>query len=223
MAKGVPAEKIVLLPNSIDLQFLKMGERNNGFRREQNISSNEFVVMYSGSVALKQGLRTFVEAASEFALGDGVSFFLIGEGPYLGDLKILAEKLRVSTLHFLPLQPRETLPVQLGAADVLVITQQHAVTDVAFPGKLLYYMAAARPILAAVSPDSETGRFVSQHQVGLVVPPENPPALAQAVCCLRENQLEAERLGMNGRRIVEREFDREVVLNRFADHLESLV
>ena len=73
--------------------------------------------------------------------------------------------------HFLPLQLRETLPTQLSAADVLVITQRRAVTDVVLPGKLLYYMAAGRPILAAVSDVSETGRFVTRHEVGIVVPP----------------------------------------------------
>jgi colanic acid biosynthesis glycosyl transferase WcaI len=222
MTKGVPAEKVVKLPNSIDLQFLKMSERNNGFRRSQNISPEEFVVMYSGSVALKQGLHTFIEAASEFLVDAGISFYLIGEGPYLEDLKIMAEKLKISTLHFLPLQPRELLSVQLGAADVLVITQRQAVTDVVFPGKLLYYMAAARPILAAVSPNSETGVFINQHQVGLVVPPENPPALAQAMRFLRNNQLEAERLGKNGRRVVEEAFNREFVLKQYMDHLEKI-
>jgi colanic acid biosynthesis glycosyl transferase WcaI len=222
LAKGVPAEKVLLLPNSIDLQFLKMSERNNGFRREQNISPDEFVVMYSGSVALKQGLHTFVKAATEFAPGAGVSFYLVGEGPYLEDLKILAEKLKVSTLHFLPLQTRELLSIQLSAADVLVITQRQAVTDMVFPGKLLYYMAAARPILAAVSPNSETGRFINEHQVGLVVPPENPSALAEAIGFLRNNQLESERLGKNGRRVVEDVFDREFVMKRYINHLEEL-
>lgn len=222
MAKGVPTDKVVLLPNSIDLQSMKMSQRNNGFRREQDISPDEFLVMYSGSVALKQGLHTFVEVASKFPQDERVGFYLIGEGPYLEDLKILAEKLKVTTLHFLPLQPREMLPVQLSAADVLVITQRQAVTDVVFPGKLLYYMAAARPILAAVSPDSETGRFIEQHQVGFVVTPEDPSALAIAVRHLHKNRLEAEKLGINGRRVAEEFFDKEFVLKRFTGHLEKL-
>jgi colanic acid biosynthesis glycosyl transferase WcaI len=178
--------------------------------------------MYSGSVALKQGLHTFVETAAEFRDSDGVAFYLIGEGPYLQELKTRAEELRLANLRFLPLQPRESLPVQLSAADALVITQRRAITDVVFPGKLLYYMASGRPILAAVSPDSETGRFVSGHQVGLVVPPEEPQALAQAIRFLQRNRHEADRLGRNGRRVAEERFDRRLVLKQFADHLEAL-
>lgn len=220
--KGVPPEKITLLPNYIDLQFLRSTERNNGFRQQHGIKPDDFLVMYSGSVALKQGLHTFVETAAEFGESDGVVFYLVGEGPYLPELMARAEELRLTNLRFLPLQPRESLPIQLSAADALVITQKRAITDVVFPGKLLYYMASGRPILAAVSPDSETGRFVNSHEVGLVVPPEEPKALAQAIRFLQQNRHEAERLGRNGRRVVEERFDRRVVLKHFAEHLETL-
>lgn len=221
-AKGVRSEKIVVLPDYIDLEFMRPLERNNSFRQQYGIKPDDFLVIYSGSIALKQGLHTFVETAAEFCDNDGVVFYLVGEGPYLQELKVRAEELRVTNLHFLPLQPRENLPVQLSAADALVITQKRAITDVVFPGKLLYYMAAGRPILAAVSPDSETGRFVSSHQVGLVVPPEEPKALAQAIRFLQQNRHEADRLGQNGRRVAEERFDRRVVLKQFAEHLETL-
>jgi colanic acid biosynthesis glycosyl transferase WcaI len=222
VAKGVPHKKIAVLPNYIDLQFLKTNECDNGFRRQHHISPDEFLVMYSGSIALKQGLQTFVETSAGFCQEDGITFYLIGEGPYLQDLKKLAETLKLTNFHFLPLQPRERLPVQLSAADALVITQKRAVTDVVFPGKLLYYMAAGRPILAAVSSDSETGRFISSHKVGIVVPPEDPKTLAEAIRYLRQNPTETERLGRNGRRVVEEKFDRKVVLERFTNYLEAL-
>ena len=223
VTKGVPPAKIALLPNYIDLDFLKPMDRNNGFRQRLGIKSETFLVMYSGSVALKQGLQTFVETAAEFREADGVAFYMIGEGPYLGEIQSRAKELKTDYLRFLPLQPRESLPLQLCAADALVITQKRAVTDVVFPGKLLYYMAAGRPILAAVSPDSETGRFVTKHQVGIVVPPEEPKALAEAVRYLRRNPNEIERLGQNGRRVAEENFDRRVVLEKFVNYLEVLV
>jgi len=222
IAKGVPSEKIVVLPDYIDLEFICPLEQNSGFREQYDIKPDDFLVMYSGSVALKQGLHTLVETAAEFRDSDAVVFYLIGEGPYLQELKAKAEELRLTNLRFLPLQPRESLPVQLSAADALVITQKRAITDVVFPGKLLYYMASGRPILAAVSPDSETGRFVSSHQVGLVVPPEDHKGLAEAIRFLQQNRHEADKLGRNGRTVAEDRFDRRVVLKQFAEHLETL-
>jgi colanic acid biosynthesis glycosyl transferase WcaI len=221
--KGVPPAKIALLPNYIDLDFLKPMDRNNDFRQQHDIKPSDFVVMYSGSIALKQGLHTLVEAAAEFHATDGVQFYLVGEGPYLQELEARAKELCLPHFHFLPLQPKENLPGQLSAANALVITQKRAVTDMVFPGKLLYYMGAGRPILAAVSPDSETGRFITKHQVGIVVSPEEPQALAEAICYLRSNPNEIERLGENGRRVAEENFDRRVLLEKFCNHLETLV
>ncbi|NWJ98432.1 MAG: glycosyltransferase family 4 protein [Chloroflexi bacterium] len=217
-AKGVPPEKLALLPNYIDLSFMKLCEKNNGFRHHHNLKAQDFVVMYSGTIALKQGLHVLVEVAAELREYEKIKFYLIGEGPYLEELRQQAEKLALTNITFLPLQPRESLPKQLAAADVLVITQRRAVTDIVFPGKLLYYMASDRPILAAVSADSETGRFVHEHDLGVVVPPESPKELAAAILELQQKNS----LGGKGRRVAEEEFDRLIVLQKFAAYLQTL-
>lgn len=221
--KGITPHKVTVLPNSIDLDVLVPQPRENEFRKKHNVAIDEWLVMYSGSVALKQGLHTFIQAAARFSPYEGILFIVIGEGPYLDDLRAQADALNLPHLRLLPLQPRATLAAQLCAADVLVITQRRAVTDVVFPGKLLYYMAAERPIVAAVSEDSETGRFITQSQVGVVVPPENPQELADAILHLKQQRSEAQLLGQNGRRVVEEQFDRHKVLARFVNHLESFV
>jgi len=114
------------------------------------------------------------------------------------------------------------LPSQLGAADVLVITQRKAVKDCVFPGKLLYYMAAGRPILAAVSENSEAGSFINRHRVGLVVAPEDPQALASGVRTLRAQPQLAREMGEAGRAMAERMFNRDVVLKKFECILTEL-
>lgn len=220
--KGVPADKIDLVPDYIDLGFMRPAERVNGFRAKHNLAPDDFVVTYSGSIALKQGLRVFVETAAGMTDESGIRFLLIGDGPYLADLQNAAQMMAVRNLSFLPLQPRETLPVQLGAADALVITQRKAITDCVFPGKLLYYMAAGRPILAAVSEKSETGSFINAHRVGLVVEPEDPRALAAGIRTLRDQPELAREMGNAGRAMAERMFDREPVLKKFEGILAEL-
>jgi colanic acid biosynthesis glycosyl transferase WcaI len=221
-AKGVPKEKIELVPNYVDLSFMRPAERVNGFRAKHNLAPDDFVVTYTGSIALKQGLRVFIEAAAEMANDKGVRFLLIGDGPYLADLRNAAQTMDVRNLTFLPLQPREMLPALLGAADALVITQRKAVNDCVFPGKLLYYMAAGRPILAAVSKQSETGSFIGRHSVGMVVDPENPQALASGIRTMRAQPDLTCAMGDAGRTMAERMFDREVVLKKFERILTEL-
>ena len=220
--KGIVPDRIVLLPDYIDLDFMKLSERVNGFREQHRIRPDEFLVTYSGSIALKQGLSVFVEAAARMKDERGVKFVLVGDGPYLPDLQNMAESRRATNLMFLPLQPREHLAAQLGAADVLAITQRRAVKDSVFPGKLLYYMSAGRPILAAVSDDSETGRFVAKHNVGIVTPPEDPDALVGGIESLQRDPERVGQMGRNGRAIAEQMFDRRLVLGRFTEVLSQL-
>lgn len=223
ITKGVPERKVSLLPNYIDTSFMKPVTGQNDFRRRTGIGLQQFLVMYSGSIAGKQGLETFVAAGAEFETDSGVSCCVIGEGPYLPELEKTALTLGLRRFQFLPLQPRESLPSQLSGADVLVITQRATVRDVVFPGKMLYYMAAGRPILASVSQDSETGRFIREHRVGLVVPPEDPVLMAKAIRWMRSHPEDTRQFGLNGRRVAESQFDRTVVLEKMTAHLEGLV
>ena len=84
-------------------------------------------------------------------------------------------------------------------------------------------MAAGRPILASVSEDSETGRFIREHAVGLVVPPEDPVLMADAIRWMKAHPEETRQFGLNGRRVAESQFDRTVVLEKISTHLERQV
>jgi colanic acid biosynthesis glycosyl transferase WcaI len=221
IGKGVSEEKVIVFPNYVDLSFMRPPAGENRFRQQFGISPNRFLAMYTGSVARKQGLQTFVQAAAEFECDPQVTCCLAGEGPYLPELKQLAGDLSLKSFLFLPLQRREALASLFAAADVLVITQLKAVREVVFPGKLLYCMAAGRPILAAVNEDSETGRFIRERQVGMVVPPEDPASLAQAIRWMQANPERTRQFGVNGRRTAETEFDRTIVLERFAAYIEN--
>lgn len=219
-AKGVPPSKIKLIPNHINLEFLRPLDRMGAFRSKWGIGQAEFLVMYSGSLGLKQGLETLVDAAERLRAEKDILFVIVGEGPPLNDLIARASQHQLSNVRFLPLQPREMLPEQLAAADVLVLTQKRAVTDTVFPGKLLYYMGAGRAILAAVSATSETGRFIAAHRVGVVTPPEDATALADAILSLHQSG--TAQLGERGRAVVEQRFDRRIVLPAFVKHLREL-
>jgi colanic acid biosynthesis glycosyl transferase WcaI len=220
LKSGADPRKVRILPNYVDLDFIRPCEQANEFRRQHGLSPDDFVLMYSGSISSKQGLEVLIEAAG-FVSDPAIKVVIIGGGSRLLEIQSLASALRLANVVFLPLQPRETLSSQLGAADLLVITQKPTVKDVVFPGKLLYYMAAQRPILAIVNADSETGRFVASERVGVVVPPDNPETVALAIMQLRSHSLTE--LGRNARSAVERYFDKKIVLPEFDDLLTGLV
>ena len=64
----------------------------------------------------------------------------------------------------------------MQASDVLLVNQRASVADMSLPSKLTSYFPAARPVVAAVLPDSETAREIQAAQAGYVVSPEEPAA-----------------------------------------------
>lgn len=219
-SKGVVTSKIKLLPNWVDVESIRPLEHDNFFRQNNDIDG-KFLVLHSGNMGAKQKLVIVIEAAKYLSDFKDVLFILAGEGPRKEFLKKTAEGL--SNVRFMPLQPKEAFPYMLSAADVLILNQSANVVDMVLPYKLLNYMSAGRPIVASVNLDSETARYIRWADCGLIVPPEKPQELADAIRKIYDNRELGIRFGKNGRTFAEANFSREKVLKDYLDFFENLI
>jgi colanic acid biosynthesis glycosyl transferase WcaI len=218
-AKGVPREKLAVLPDWTDTDAILPGERTNSFRLRLGISEDAFLLLHIGNMGTKQKLETALEAAAKFP--PGALLLLVGDGAERAALEARARALRLENVRFLPLVPAEELPALLAAADALLLSQARAVVDMVIPSKLLTYMAAGRAVIAAIAAGSEAARAIRAAGCGAIVPPEEPAALAEAVRSLRDNPAAAARMGAAGRRFAEAHFARARVLARYADFFSA--
>ena len=165
----------------------------------------------------KQGLQVAVRAAA----GDetGARWLLVGDGPERARLERAAPDGRV---RFLPFLPRQDLADVLAASDLALLTQRRRVIESVIPSKLITYMAAGLPVVASVHTDSEAARLIRNAECGLVVEPEAPDALREAVAALLADPARRWELGAAGRSFAAREFDRSKVVARQAAILDSL-
>ena len=168
-------------------------------RAHLGLPSEAVVCLHAGNMGYKQGLGNVVECARLAAADPDLLFVLMGDGSQRPLLEDLAGRHRLGNLRFLPIQPAEQVPDVLAAADVLLVNQRAAVTDMSLPGKLTSYFLAGRPVLAAVSESSETAREVDASGGGLCARPDDPEALLMAVRALAADPARRERLGQRGR------------------------
>jgi len=89
------------------------------------------------------------------------------------------------------------------------------------PSKVLGYMAAAKPVVASVDANSETGILVQQASCGLVAQPGNPQALLQAVQQLLAKPQNAADLGAKGRQFLEQRYSRTQVCAQYAEFFQQ--
>jgi glycosyltransferase involved in cell wall biosynthesis len=219
--KGVRTDRVHVIPNWADTDLVTPTARHNRLSSAFGCDDH-FVVQYSGNLGMSQGLEGVVAAAA--LLRDlPIRFAFVGDGNARRRLEALVSASALSNVSFHPPQAREDLSELLGACDVGLVTMKRDVGNDLVPSKLYGIMAAARPVLAAVEPSSEVARVVRAHDCGLVVPPEDPEALAQAIRGLfaRKASQRAE-MGARGRDACITQYSRDVLTARYANLITQI-
>ena len=217
--KGVPGAKVTVLSDWVDTEAIRPEISGAPFRKELGIDPSAFVVLHSGNMGEKQKLELLIQAAKLLDEHRSIQFVIAGEGARKDAVVAEARRLGVRNVKFLPLQLHERFAEMLAAADVLLLHQHAGVTDSVAPSKLLTYMASGRPIVATATSDSEARRVISIAECGLVVEPEKPTELTEAILQLfREPDLRA-RMGASARGFACEKFSRQAAMPR----LESLL
>lgn len=184
-------------------------------------SPSDFVCLHAGNMGHKQALENVLRCAATIADPD-VRIVLAGEGNERAKLESVAAELRLPNVRFLPPQPTGKYESMLRAADVLVVNQRATVGDMSLASKLTSYFMAARPVVGAVAESSETAHELAAARGGLLVPPDDPHALADAITWVREHRGEAAELGENGRRYAERHLSPARVLREYEAFVETI-
>jgi colanic acid biosynthesis glycosyl transferase WcaI len=220
--KGVAPDKVAVIPVWLDRRDIEPGERDNPWRRQMGIGPDKFVVLYSGTIGLVSGAEVVVAAAQRLASYPDLLFVLVGAGHAKERVAARAREAGLENLRFFPLQPREQLSQIQAAADVSLVTLGPGRGKTSVPSKVLGYMAAARPIIAAVDGDCDTADLIRRAGCGRVVPPGDGDALAQAILYYRQNPGQRESAGRAGRQYFLGHLEKDRILAQYLDFLENL-
>ncbi|NES87638.1 MAG: glycosyltransferase family 4 protein [Moorea sp. SIO2B7] len=222
LEKGVPNQKIVEIPNWVDINFIKpLPKENNYFRAKYHLE-NKFVVLYSGNIALTQGLETVIQAATRLQHLKDIAIVIVGEDNARERLECYCQKCDVQNVQLLPFQDREQLPEMLAAADVGLVVQKHNVIGFNMPSKIQVLLASGRAIIASVPLSGTAARAIKKSGGGIVVPPEDPEALAQTIINLYENRDQVKELGHKGRQYAQENYAYEIALDKYEQIFEAV-
>ena len=181
VAKGVPPEKLSVMPHWVDDEPFR--EPENGGRqriREKYGWIDRWVVLFAGNIGLVQGLDTVVEAAGRLRADSRVLIALVGDGADKERLQALVRERRLGkVVQFIERQPMESMPTFMAAAVLLVHLKRSQFSSSAIPTKTLAYLAAGRPILMAM--EGAAGELIDAAGAGLVIEPGNPAAMVESI------------------------------------------
>jgi colanic acid biosynthesis glycosyl transferase WcaI len=217
LEKGVPPERLRFFPNWVDIGHIRPTAQSGSYRSQLRIAADATVVLYSGSLGGKQGLMVVPAAAAILAGRPDIVFVVCGEGVMKRELEAACADLPNTRL--LPLQPFERLGDLLCTADIHLLPQSLGAEDLVLPSKLSGMLASGRPVIATCLTATELGSVVST--CGIVVPPQDSAAVADAVLRLADDAELRSELGRRARGYAEENFECEAVLGRIFGFIES--
>jgi glycosyltransferase involved in cell wall biosynthesis len=183
---GVPAEKLSVIRNGIEIPELPSANDVAELREELGIPADSTVFGFVGRLAPQKRLKDLLWAFELVMSHDlDVHFVIVGDGPERSRLETFARQVRVDErVRFLG--HREDASSLLPMFDIFWMASE-------FEGQsnsLMEAMAAARPVVVSdIAPNRE---LVSNEKTGLVVPVTDRAAFTQAALrLLREPDLAA--------------------------------
>lgn len=212
--KGVPREKLVIIPNCVDVEGIRPLESSR-LRHTLGFGAEQFVVGFAGRIGYSQGLETLIDAAGLLAGEPRIRFLVIGSGAARDDLERQARERGLGNVTFLPTRPREELADALAAADLHLVPLRRGLASYSVPSKLLGVMAAGRPALASLEEDSDAAHLIAEAGCGQVIPPEDAPAMADAIRGYAADPERCRREGQAGRRHLVAHFHPETMIDRY--------
>lgn len=224
LRKGVDPAKVSVMPHWIDETTSERVDGETSLRLRSAYGwTDKFVMMFAGNVGVIQGLETVVRAAALLPRGGRFLISLIGDGADKNRLQELTTSLDANDrVQFIARQPADQMPALMDAADALLVHLKNApLARLVIPTKIYAYLSAAKPILMAM--DGEGADLVRESGAGVIVPPEDAPAMAEAISALAElTPGDRSEMGRRGREYLIRKYSKRTVLAQYEEKLRMV-
>jgi colanic acid biosynthesis glycosyl transferase WcaI len=225
VAKGVDETRTSALPNWVDCDLMRPLDQDADFcqrsaREAFGIDPNKFVALYAGNMGAKQGLEMLTEAAQHWHRDGQANIQLVICGDGTARQRTAEATKHLPNVLMLPVQPGDQFNRLMNCADVHLLPQKGNAADLVMPSKLTGMFATGRPVIAGAAAGTQIADVMGT--LGLVVPPDDVPAMVEAVRVLAADPSRCKAFGANARQYAVRHLSRDPILNHFRSQLHSL-
>jgi glycosyltransferase involved in cell wall biosynthesis len=219
--RGIPADKIHVIPNGADIQTY-CPDVDGGPMRAKLGLADKFVISYMGSHGISHGLSAVLDAAALHRDRTDILYLLIGEGAEKEALQAKRDSLGLENVRMLPHQPPYSMPELYAASDVCLVPLRNVpIFETFVPSKLFEILAMGRPIIGSVRGEAQA--ILERSGGALLIPPEDPAALVSAIDALRDDPSRRAEMGRSGRAFLEANYSHAALAERYLEVLRGVV
>lgn len=221
--KGVPADKVILIPNAADFG-LSDGLLANfdalTFRERLDLTG-KFVITYVGAHGVANALDQILETAA-LLTDKPVLFLLIGQGMEKTRLMDRAREMGLQNVRFLDPVPKSEVFKYILASDMGTSVLKRVDTfKTIYSNKTFDYMACKKPILMAI--DGVSRRLLEDANAGTFVEPENPAHFKEVILSYLDNPEILSEQGISGYDYAKKNFERNELAAKYLERVEAIV
>lgn len=208
-----------LVPNGYDTErFAPCPEAARAFRARWDIPAHTFVVLTSAKLVPNKGHEVAIAALDQVRrAGINLLYLVCGDGARDVELRGLATQTGLQS-RFTGLLEPEDMVAALSTADLVV----HPSPQEIFPNAVGEAMSCARPVVAADA--GGTGELLGRDgSAGILVPPGDAGAMAQAIMALLNDPARRTTLGKAARHRIKIEFPLRRMIDGYETALAAMV
>jgi glycosyltransferase involved in cell wall biosynthesis len=217
--RGIPANKMSYLPNSVDSFYLPVSQDH----QYESLFTGETHFLLTGNLGEAQGIELIIEAAHELKdLYPNLRWILVGDGRNRQELEQLVREKKVENIVSFPGRyPATVIPYLIARADASLLTlKKEPIFAITVPNRLQSYMACGKPILASI--DGEAADIINESVSGLVAAAGDLQGFVELVKkFMNTSEEQKKQWGMNARSYFLSHFERNQVLDQLNDILQQ--
>ncbi|MGG0722199.1 glycosyltransferase family 4 protein [Bacillus mycoides] len=210
---------VEICPNSIEpLNVQKDVRKSNEVKAKYKIPIDKTVFIYGGNLGKPQGIDFLMECLKANKNNDQVHFVIVGAGTEFAKLKTCVNNENLTNTQLFSQLPKDEYDILASSCDVGLIFLDKRFTIPNFPSRILSYMQASMPILAATDINTDIGEIIEDGGFGLWCESSNSESFNEKLnqMCNRESR---KSMGINARRYLEENYTArnsyEVIMNHF--------
>ena len=216
--QGVNSEKIIYYPYYAE-SFYKVVDKNE---KIESMFPKGLNIVFAGNIGVAQSFDTIIDAV-KIALNDikSLNVIVLGEGRDKARILKKIKENDLNNFYFMGSFPSENMPEYFASADALLVSlKKSKIFSSTIPGKLQSYLACGKPIIASL--DGIGAKIVNDASCGFSSDAENPLGLAHSIISFNKlKNIDRLKLGENGRKYYENEFERKKLLSKLIDIFEK--
>ena len=215
---AVPKRRMSVILNGINVrEFVKDKRRADSLREELNIGNSEYVVGSVGRLSVEKGHRYFLEAAHKVLTKmQNIRFVIVGDGELTDELRELVQKLEIEqNIIFAGYQTDVTQFYSL--MDICVMPSLIEGTPMA----LMEAMATGVPVIASAVGGIPT--IIDNRENGVLVEPQNPDAITNAILALLQNRTACDKISKNARKTILKRYSADRMARQYENEYRRLL